>query len=289
MFCAKCGKEIPDGHNFCPNCGAQVAVRAAMQNVQQTANNAVNAGQQVQGGAAGYGQQAQQYANQGAQQAVNYGQQAAGAARQPYQQAQQPFGAAPQYNQQQFNQQPYGQQPVYGQPAAAPKKSKTGLFIAIGAVAVVAIVAILLFVWPGFLTGSGAGGSPEKTVKNFGAALQKMDIDGMIECFDPSSQTKLKESMGDLNSMMGGMDLSSIADMMNLKIDITVKNIDYNSDKSKATVSVDMEMSYSFMGQSDSQSQPGTLNMVKEGGNWYIDGSSADLDDLLGDIMGGIY
>ncbi len=280
MFCAKCGSQVPDGTAFCPNCGAPVGARPVMQNAQNTAQQAANNVQQTAGA----------YTQQAANNAQQYGQQAAGAARQPYQQAQQqPFGAAPQYNQQQFNQQPYGQQPVYGQPAAAPKKSKTGLFIAIGAVAVVAIVAVLLFVWPGFLTGSGAGGSPEKTVKNFGAALQKMDIDGMIECFDPSSQTKLKESMGDLNSMMGGMDLSSIADMMNLKIDITVKNIDYNSDKSTATVSVDMEMSYSFMGQSDSQSQPGTLNMVKEGGNWYIDGSSADLDDLLGDIMGGIY
>ena len=49
MFCSNCGKQIPDGSAFCPECGAtlggaQAAPQgAAMQNFQQGFNNFQNA------------------------------------------------------------------------------------------------------------------------------------------------------------------------------------------------------------------------------------------------------
>ncbi|MBQ9558206.1 MAG: hypothetical protein IJU94_06345 [Clostridia bacterium] len=75
-------------------------------------------------------------------------QQPYGAPAQPY--GQQPYGAPAQP----YAQQPYAQ-PAYG--AAAPKKSKKGLIIAIIAlVLVLGLAAVALFVWPGFLSGKSS-------------------------------------------------------------------------------------------------------------------------------------
>lgn len=78
-----------------------------------------------------------------------------------YQQPQQPQYGQPQFGQDQFGQpaqqfagQQFGQQPPFGgqQLPVGPKKSKTGLFIGIGAAAIIAIVAIVLI--GGYFTGA---------------------------------------------------------------------------------------------------------------------------------------
>ena len=299
MFCAKCGKEIPQGYSFCPNCGAPAArnmmqnaqgnVQQAASNMQQTANRANPYIQQ----AAGSAQQPVNNANPFPQQnAGNYYGQQNYAPNSNYGQGPAAGGYVPQYGQNpQPNYQP-NQQYNYGQQSfeVPPKKSKKGLLIGIIAAAAVAVAAILLFVWPGFLTGGGAAGSPEKTVQNFGAALQKMDFKTMIKCFDPESQKKMESTMDSLDDLnFGGFDISSLIDMMNLKVEMNVTNTEYNSDKTSCRAQVHMKMSYSFMGYSDSQEDDEWLNMVKQGGKWYIDGSNIDLHDLVDDIMGGIY
>ena len=320
MFCARCGKEIPQGVSFCPNCGMQVARNTLSQPQQsapqgfnnpaekavQDAAGAVNNAQQT---AAGNLQQSMNNAAAGAQQTANpyvgqpygtqnYGQRpgpnAGGYTGQSYGQAPQSGYQQPGYQQpqqggyQQMGYQPGGYQPQ-GFNVPEQKKSKKGLMIGIIAAAVIALAAILLFVWPGFLSGGSAAGSPEKTIKNFGTALQKLDFKAMIKCFDPESQKKLEgsiDNLGDLN--MGGFDLSSLVEMMNLKVEMNVTNVDYNSDKTTCVAQVHMKMSYSFMGYSDTNEEDAPIEMVKTGGNWYIDGSSMDLEDFLGDIMGGI-
>ncbi|MBO4288579.1 MAG: hypothetical protein J5865_00575 [Lachnospiraceae bacterium] len=315
MFCARCGKEIPQGSGFCPNCGLQVArntMPQAQESAQQAVNNAANNAGQAMNNAANAAQQnfggAQQSANPYVQQAANpYVQQPQ--APNPY--AQQSYGASgygqPAAPNAGGYQQPYGQgqqmgyrtpqqgnyqQMDYQQGFTVPeqKKSKKGLIIGLIAAAVIGLIAILLFVWPGFLSGGGAAGSPEKTIKNFGASLQKLDFKGMIKCFDPDSQKKLENSidqLGDLN--LGGFDLSSLVEMMNLKVDMDVIDVNYDSDKTSCTANVHMKMSYSFMGYSDSTEENAPIRMTKVGGKWYIDGSALDLEDFLGDIMGGIY
>lgn len=288
MFCARCGKEIPQNVGFCPNCGAQVAGRNVMQNAQNTANQAADS-------AAGYTQQTVNNANPYVQQAAGgssagnsgYGQ-AAGPNPGSYQQ----YGQNPQMNYQQ-NYQQAPQMNNYQQPSftVPEKKSKKGLMIGIIAAAVIAVAAILLFVWPGFLTGgSGGAGSPEKTIQNFGAALQKMDFKTMIKCFDPDSQKKLEGTLDQLDDMkIGGFDLSSLIDMMNLKVEMNVTDVEYDAARTTCKAYVHMKMSYSFMGYSDSQEEDSPINMVNVNGKWYIDGSSINLEDMIGDIMGGIY
>jgi len=117
----------------------------------------------------GYGQQpgySQQpgYGGQSYPPPSQYGQQPSGT-----QPAYDPSGAQPAYGQQPYGQPAYGQQsaygqqqpaygqqygqPGYGQPTEPAKKSNTGLIIGIVALVVVlAVAAILLWVWPGFIS-----------------------------------------------------------------------------------------------------------------------------------------
>ena len=308
MYCAKCGSEIPDGIKFCPNCGAPVA-RTVMQDAQETIQQAANSTPDPsrQGGQTVYPyQQAGQGANPYQQPvyggAAGYGRQAGPA---PGGYTQQPYGQAPQMNYQ--NPQTGYQKPQMGYQnpqmgyqdpqmnyqqsftVQEPKKGKKGLVIGLVAAGIIALAAILLFVWPGFLTGSGAASTPEKTIKNFGAALQKMDLQSMVECFDPSSQKLMIESMDKLDFNLGGLDLSALVEMMHLKVDMQVADVTYGDDKTSCTAQVKMKMSYSFMGQSGDTEETTPIKLVKAGTKWYIDGSQMDLEDLVDGIMGGVY
>lgn len=107
--------------------------------------------------AQGYGQPEYPPTAQYGQQ-PGYGQQGYGQQPPSYDQGQQGYGQQPQYGQpaQQYGQPQYGQQ-GYGQfdPNAGvpPKKSNSGLIIGISALVVVlAAAAVLLFLWPGWLS-----------------------------------------------------------------------------------------------------------------------------------------
>jgi hypothetical protein len=115
MYCKQCGAQIPEGSAFCVSCGVRTDGAIAPQPGPPSAVPQPPYGQQPPYEQPPYEQQ-------------------------PYQQT---YG--PQSYQQTYDSQPYGQQPPQGQP---PKKGKpkTWMFIAGGAVLLLAIAAILVFV-----------------------------------------------------------------------------------------------------------------------------------------------
>lgn len=130
MFCTKCGAQVADGASFCTRCGAPVA------GDQQPA-------------AAPEAQASPAFQQEPTFVAPDYSQFVPPQAADPNQQAAQQAPGCDQYDQTP-NYNSYGQTPVYGEPPVpeAPRKKRTALFLALGAVAVICVVAVVV----GFLT-----------------------------------------------------------------------------------------------------------------------------------------
>lgn len=118
--------------------------------------------------------------------------------------------------------------------------------------------------------------SPKGTIEKFVDSYNNMDLDGMIECFDPSVQSLYSGAnsllsdfigldMGDLSSMLPFLsEFDDSGDYQDLpKIDIKVLDVDKTSD-STATVLCEI----SSLGEVEQD----TIEMVKIDGEWYISG-----------------
>lgn len=150
MFCTKCGAQVADSAKFCTQCGAPVA------DSQQPEFQADPAVQQEPVCAA---PTAPETPTPSAQ-APDYSQFAPPQTAEPTQETAQQipgydqYGQTPDYNnyasQQIPNYSGYGQPPVYGEPPVpeAPRKKRTALFLTLGAVAVICVVALAA----GFMT-----------------------------------------------------------------------------------------------------------------------------------------
>ena len=174
MFCIRCGTYIFDGESFCLQCGTpKEETLTYMASTAKAAAPYQQAGvlQPAQPGAVLYQQPgALQFAQSGSPQHAQPG-------TFPYEEPVAPFYPQPGTS-------PYAQPvaPSYPQPGTplAKKKSKKGLFIAIGAVAVVAIVAVAVVLVLGGL----------KT-KNYNKALELFDAGNYWEAY------KAFEELGD--------------------------------------------------------------------------------------------
>lgn len=218
MFCPHCGKQIPDGSKFCTACGAVLTdeVRAAVQQPQQS--------------------DPQPYAQQPFEQQAY--------AQQPFEQqayAQQP------YEQQAYTQQPYAQQPyeqqAYAQPGydpyAAPaavetkkKKSKKPLFITLGALVLVAALAV--GAW--FLFFRNKGNSFDGPLAPMMEAADKSMAALEDYTKDLPNLNKIVENVREMEKA-GKVHLGMSANPMGSKIDL---GMDLDTDQGKYKLSVNL-------------------------------------------------
>lgn len=141
---------------------------------------------------------------------------------------------------------------------------------------VIAIVVASVTVIIGVNVAGNIIDSPRKTIERFEDSYNALDIDGVIECFEPSVQAVYSGA----NSLLGefvGMDVSDLAaiapfiaeydedgDISDFpKMTIDINDIDKTSD---STAVVYCDISYST-GMSDTDQ---AINMVKIDGEWYI-------------------
>lgn len=174
MLCSICGAEMPEGGMFCPGCGNRMTFDTApFKPISVPVQPAAPAPQQAPQTPAFTG--APQNIREAPQPnpAPRYAQQPAPQYTPAPQYAQQP---APQYVQQpppQYN--PYRQPPQYTQPPQQPAKppkekkplNKKLLIGIIAGVLVLALAAIALFVWPGFLKSEKTGSAGVLYVKDY--------------------------------------------------------------------------------------------------------------------------
>ena len=130
-----------------------------------------------------------------------------------------------------------------------------------------------------FLVGcSNAQSTPEGTIKRFEQSIQKMDIDGMLDCFEPSASKGVRAALKIAGSLLG-VSAEDVIDLIPFAMDVglasgdqtalsaerqlkqfslQVVSVDYNQNRTRATVTIKYE------GMTDS------VEMVMEQGSWYL-------------------
>lgn len=186
-------------------------------------------------------------------------------------------------------QQPYAEQPDYGwngQASAMPDDntaavkskfsggSKRGILMAAG-ILVIAVLAGLLYVKV------LKPGTPQDTVHRLEKAMEDLDVEEMIACFDEETRQAYEDGMSEYGDMADGMTgLLGMAGGLGIgpEVTITVTDVDYDGEDA-CTVSADIALS--FMGESQEDSMD--LPMKKEGKKWVIDGTASDA--VMGEIF----
>ena len=276
MFCGFCGNQMPDGSRFCTRCGNP------MQPAGQQPNDFTR--MEPQGG--------QSYNQNVPPQGQSYNQNVPPQG-QYYDPNVPPQGYDPGYNGQ-YQAPPQGQ-PYYapsgagaavGRAAAGAVKHASHLGLILGIVGAVAAVLIIVLV----VVPAVSGRSVEKTVAQLEESLSKMDMDGVMDCFDSSSQQMLSGARGMMDGIMGIADsmfdtnmgdlyglaegLGGILGAAGLGPEVTIDIVNKNQiDNETCVVSVYMTFSMpSFYGtyETSSESQSMDLYMVKEGNDWCI-------------------
>lgn len=300
MFCGFCGNMLPDGAVFCTNCGNRLMQQGQSPSVnnnqnftrmdpqQGTYNQASSQDMYNQAPQGGYNQGYNQGYSQGA-----YGQvpPQGGYDHGGYYQAPQGgYNPDPQY----YNQggqyiPPQGGNAgaAVGRAAAGAAKhaSHLGLIIGLCAAAVAVVLVVVLVVVPAV-----TGRSVEQTVAQLEESMSKLDMDGMMECFDSDSQQMFSATKSIMDGAMGIADslfdtnvgdLYGIAEGLggilgatglgpDVSIDIVNKNQTSDTTCIVSTyITISMPSIYG-LGSDGTQSEYMDLYMVKEGNDWCI-------------------
>ncbi len=117
-------------------------------------------------------------------------------------------------------------------------------------------------------------------IEEFVSSYNNGDMEAVMECFDQRTKSIMGATVGIGEALIGGaagFDVS-MSDMFGLGAGLNegdmlkLRNIQFTVPEGAVRVSVNAEitMSISFMGQSQSQSSPIQIEMVKEDGDWFI-------------------
>lgn len=298
MFCTNCGSPVAPGSAFCTVCGAAQQIQPQQPQQPQYQQPQQPQYQQPQ---QAYQPQQPQYQDP-YQQAYQQPQYQQPQYQQPYQ-AQQPY--QPQYQDpyQQAYQPPQYQAPQYQvpyQPPAAPVGAMPGVPVQpVAAVAKAGMGAGMKFLLGLLLVAALAVGawfimeqleSPEDkinaTVEKLEYSFNNLDVEGMLECFDPSVSAMYDAAMSLTGNLMGSMlevgDMTDIlTGMMDIApmlpdeiydeiggkpvLDITVDYIEFTSE-----TSADVTMTFTVTQAGYTEQMTETLTMMEMDNEWVI-------------------
>ncbi|MBC7247454.1 MAG: zinc-ribbon domain-containing protein [Actinobacteria bacterium] len=180
--------------------------------------------------------------------------------------------------------QPYQayQQAAPGGPATR-KSALPWILGILGVVVAAAVVLVLVFVV--FKGGADTGG-PEEVVKTFFKAMEKKDVNALLDIMEPDFVSRLKKALGkEYKDMLEEFLVDSyIPD--DLKVDIRKMDTDIEGDRAEVTI---LEGTMTYTDESGdkvrleaSESDMDVIKLVKEGGKWYL--SAETLEDMGLDI-----
>lgn len=278
MFCRKCGRQLRDGSVFCAYCGSRTV---QSDGAPQTGSGYENAGNVHTNGPGNY---AQQPGN-----GHFYQPGAPGSEQHNFYNSGGSYMSGPGYGAGPANQGFYpsggahmmgsGMQMAAGgaqmagravrgagKAAGSAIRLKLTLLIAAALIAIAVMLYLLFF----------KAGTPEDTVQKMEDALNRMDQQALLECFDEQSQgiysgllgvggELLNFDLGALSDLASGLGGYMSAAGLTPQFDLTVVDVEYTGDD---TCLVTVDFAVTYQGTSDTDTQ--VLPMVKDGRDWVV-------------------
>lgn len=278
MFCRKCGRQLRDGSAFCAYCGSRTV---QSDGAPQTGSGYENAGNVHTNGPGNYAQQPgnghfYQPGAPGSEQHNSYNSGGSymsgpGYGAGPANQGFYPSGGAHMMGS--GMQMAAGGAQMAGRAVRGAGKAagsairlKLTLLIAAALIAIAVMLYLLFF----------KAGTPEDTVQKMEDALNRMDQQALLECFDEQSQgiysgllgvggELLNFDLGALSDLASGLGGYMSAAGLTPQFDLTVVDVEYTGDD---TCLVTVDFAVTYQGTSDTDTQ--VLPMVKDGRDWVV-------------------
>lgn len=278
MFCRKCGRQLRDGSVFCAYCGSRTV---QSDGAPQTGSGYENAGNVHTNGPGNYAQQPgnghfYQPGAPGSEQHNSYNSGGSymsgpGYGAGPANQGFYPSGGAHMMGS--GMQMAAGGAQMAGRAVRGAGKAagsairlKLTLLIAAALIAIAVMLYLLFF----------KAGTPEDTVQKMEDALNRMDQQALLECFDEQSQgiysgllgvggELLNFDLGALSDLASGLGGYMSAAGLTPQFDLTVVDVEYTGDDT-CLVTVDFAVTYQGISDTDTQ----VLPMVKDGRDWVV-------------------
>lgn len=278
MFCRKCGRQLRDGSVFCAYCGSRTV---QSDGAPQTGSGYENAGNVHTNGPGNYAQQPgngrfYQPGAPGSEQHNSYNSggsymSGTGYGAGPANQGFYPSGGAHMMGS--GMQMAAGGAQMAGRAVRGAGKAagsairlKLTLLIAAALIAIAVMLYLLFF----------KAGTPEDTVQKMEDALNRMDQQALLECFDEQSQgiysgllgvggELLNFDLGALSDLASGLGGYMSAAGLTPQFDLTVVDVEYTGDD---TCLVTVDFAVTYQGTSDTDTQ--VLPMVKDGRDWVV-------------------
>lgn len=278
MFCRKCGRQLRDGSVFCAYCGSRTV---QSDGAPQTGSGYENAGNVHTNGPGNYAQQPgnghfYQPGAPGSEQHNSYNSGGSymsgpGYGAGPANQGFYPSGGAHMMGS--GMQMAAGGSQMAGRAVRGAGKAagsairlKLTLLIAAALIAIAVMLYLLFF----------KAGTPEDTVQKMEDALNRMDQQALLECFDEQSQgiysgllgvggELLNFDLGALSDLASGLGGYMSAAGLTPQFDLTVVDVEYTGDD---TCLVTVDFAVTYQGTSDTDTQ--VLPMVKDGRDWVV-------------------
>lgn len=127
------------------------------------------------------------------------------------------------------------------------------------------------------LTGCGEKSAIKNTISNLEGAIRTGNIEGILECYDPSVSSTLQSAISlfgiDSDSVSSFLQMLGVAvgdedetDGLLSTLKITPQSYEFSSDKTKCTVTV--LISYTIFGEEHQEET--TFNCIEVDGKWYV-------------------
>ncbi|MDD3369985.1 MAG: zinc ribbon domain-containing protein [Lachnospiraceae bacterium] len=151
----------------------------------------------------------------------------------------------------------------------------------------IVVLLIILIILAGALIGSAIflrSATPKRTIHKIETALNKMDMEGVVACFDKDTRKEFADatdetvgsfSYGQYFGLLSGLGGLFQESGLTPQFRLTVQDITY-AGRSKCVVNILCSISYQGKTESDREAIP----MILENGAWVIDGSQINLSDL---------